>query len=117
MRGEGAPGGPQRREGGAAMSLAVVRRGLPLVLALGLDIALGEPPAVIHPVVWMGRLAAALERRAPRSAHARLVYGACGAGSIVGASILGGRPLEQGGGPPPPPPPRPPPCWLPQSPL
>src|SRR5438105_12998622 len=90
MRGEGAPGGPQRMEGGAAMSLAVVRRGLPLVLALGLDIALGEPPAVIHPVVWMGRLAAALERRAPRSAHARLVCGACGAGSSVGAGIRAG---------------------------
>src|SRR5919204_4674208 len=77
------------------MSPAVVQRGLPLLLALGLDAALGEPPAVMHPVVWMGRLAAALERRTPRSAHARLVYGACGAGSIAGASILAGHLVEQ----------------------
>jgi adenosylcobinamide-phosphate synthase len=77
------------------MSLAAVRRGLPLVLALGLDIALGEPPAAIHPVVWMGRVAAAVERRAPQSAHGRLVYGACGAGSIVGASMLAGRRVER----------------------
>jgi adenosylcobinamide-phosphate synthase len=40
-----------------------------------LDWAFGEPPAAIHPVVWMGRLLAALERAAPSGYHTRLVYG------------------------------------------
>ena len=34
-----------------------------LALALGIDRMLGEPPAVLHPVVWMGRVIAACERR------------------------------------------------------
>ena len=32
-----------------------------------MDVVLGEPPAWLHPVVWMGRMQAALRRRAPRS--------------------------------------------------
>jgi adenosylcobinamide-phosphate synthase len=36
-----------------------------LLLAVGLDVARGEPRAALHPVVWMGKLASALERRAP----------------------------------------------------
>jgi len=38
----------------------------PLLLAIGIDLLLGEPPNRWHPVVWMGRLIAALQRRAPR---------------------------------------------------
>ena len=36
-----------------------------LLLALALDLVWREPPAVLHPVVWMGKLIAFLERRAP----------------------------------------------------
>jgi adenosylcobinamide-phosphate synthase len=36
-----------------------------LLLAIALDNWLGEPPALLHPVVWIGQSIAALERRAP----------------------------------------------------
>jgi len=32
-----------------------------------LDIALTEPPAMVHPIVWMGRIIGLLERGSPRS--------------------------------------------------
>jgi adenosylcobinamide-phosphate synthase len=44
--------------------------------ALLLDVMCGEPPATLHPVVWIGRLIAALEHRAPRTAVAQVLYGA-----------------------------------------
>jgi len=33
-----------------------------LFVALALDAFVGEPPAKVHPVVWMGRIVAALEK-------------------------------------------------------
>jgi adenosylcobinamide-phosphate synthase len=42
---------------------------------LVLDALWGEPPASVHPVVWMGRLLDWLETRAPRSEAGRLTYG------------------------------------------
>lgn len=57
--------------------MAQTERVAPLVVALVLDWVCGEPPARLHPVVWMGRLLDWLEARAPRSATPRLVYGAC----------------------------------------
>ncbi|HET7771105.1 MAG TPA: adenosylcobinamide-phosphate synthase CbiB [Chloroflexota bacterium] len=48
-----------------------------LATAVALDLVWGEPPARFHPVVWMGKLVAALERRAPAGERARLAYGAC----------------------------------------
>ncbi len=48
-----------------------------LGIAVALDALLPEPPRRIHPVVWMGRLTAGLERLAPRSGRLRqLVAGA-----------------------------------------
>jgi len=38
----------------------------PLLFAIFIDLALGEPPNRVHPVVWMGQLLAALQRWAPR---------------------------------------------------
>ena len=38
-----------------------------LLLAIGIDLALGEPPARVHPVVLMGRLIDLLKRRARRT--------------------------------------------------
>lgn len=45
-----------------------MRRSVVLAAALALDLAFGEPPAAIHPVVWFGKLAAVLEQRASRGA-------------------------------------------------
>jgi adenosylcobinamide-phosphate synthase len=48
-----------------------------LALALAIDLLLGEPPARLHPVVWIGRSIAGLERVLPRSgARRQLVAGA-----------------------------------------
>ena len=48
-----------------------------LLLALALDFALGEAPDSFHPVVWMGKLIAVLERMFPAgSAAAALLAGA-----------------------------------------
>jgi adenosylcobinamide-phosphate synthase len=41
-----------------------------------LDASVGEPPAAIHPVVWIGKLAAPLTRAAPRAPWAELCWGA-----------------------------------------
>jgi len=48
-----------------------------LLLALVIDVLLGEPPRVMHPVVWMGKAISFLERFAPtQGTRAQLVYGA-----------------------------------------
>ena len=48
-----------------------------LLVALIIDLVLGEPPRIIHPVVWMGKVASSLERgNVSRSPLAQLVYGA-----------------------------------------
>ena len=48
-----------------------------LLLALAYDLALGEPPAFLHPVVWVGRLISGLERLTSKTGRRRqLVYGA-----------------------------------------
>jgi adenosylcobinamide-phosphate synthase len=44
--------------------------------ALAVDAVLGEPPAWLHPVVWMGRMQQALRRRAPASPLPAFVWGA-----------------------------------------
>ena len=38
-----------------------------LLLAIAIDLILGEPPARVHPVVLIGRLIGGLKRRAPPS--------------------------------------------------
>src|SRR5262245_39328812 len=53
---------------------------LALLLALAWDRLLGEPPAALHPVVWMGRAIDVALRAAPQHRHRsparELVYGA-----------------------------------------
>lgn len=45
-------------------------------VAIACDLLWGEPPARLHPVVWIGRVIGALERRAPAGPpRARLAYG------------------------------------------
>lgn len=60
-----------------------------LLLALAADALLGEPPAGVHPVVWIGRLISWLERRAPRTGRAaQLAYGAAIAVTTLAAAAL-----------------------------
>lgn len=48
-----------------------------VVLALAIDLALGEPPSALHPVVWMGKAIALATRVAPLGSRAAsLVFGA-----------------------------------------
>jgi len=48
-----------------------------LILAVVIDWLIGDPPNAWHPVAWFGRIAQALERRAPRdNPCAELLYGA-----------------------------------------
>jgi adenosylcobinamide-phosphate synthase len=55
-------------EGGAELAV--------LALAVALDLALGEPPPRVHPVVWMGRVLGRLEAGAPRGRAGPFLYGA-----------------------------------------
>jgi adenosylcobinamide-phosphate synthase len=52
-----------------------VRASRALLVALVADACLGEPPAALHPVVWMGRCLDWLEAHAPRDERARVWYG------------------------------------------
>lgn len=59
-----------------------------LLAALALDVLAGEPPARVHPVVWMGRLQKALRRRAPSRPAPAFVWG--GLMAVAGPVLFGG---------------------------
>jgi adenosylcobinamide-phosphate synthase len=67
-----------------------------LLGALALDMLIGEPPARLHPVVLMGGALSALERRAPRTEHARLGYGAMAGLGLPTVWWLLGQFVERG---------------------
>ncbi|NLE23703.1 MAG: cobalamin biosynthesis protein CobD [Actinobacteria bacterium] len=71
------------------------RLALATVLLAGIiDVTLGEPPNMLHPVVWMGRLVGALERRRPRSRPgAEFAYGLTIVGVTAGAAVAAGLAL------------------------
>lgn len=52
-----------------------------LAAATAVDIVVGEPPSVLHPVVWMGKTALFLVERAPR--HGAIAQLAAGAGIAI----------------------------------
>ena len=56
--------------------------------ALALDVLVGEPPAAVHPVVWMGRFYGLLRRGAPRRPAAAFAWGAVMA--AAGPLLFGG---------------------------
>jgi adenosylcobinamide-phosphate synthase len=56
--------------------------------ALAVDVFVGEPPAALHPVVWMGRLQRRLRRRAPTRPAPAFVYGC--ALAALGPLVFGG---------------------------
>lgn len=60
-----------------------------LALALAIDFTLGEWPARLHPVVWMGGVITWLERRAPSGRWAALTYGAVMALLVPGLFAAG----------------------------
>lgn len=47
-----------------------------LPLAIAIDLVIGEYPARLHPVMWMGGVISLLLKRAPRRDAARFLYGA-----------------------------------------
>jgi adenosylcobinamide-phosphate synthase len=68
----------------------VGRAAATLALALAIDLAVGEYPAHLHPVVWMGRLLTLLERVAPTSGRMRqLAWGALVAVCVPGLFAAG----------------------------
>jgi len=64
-----------------------------LGVAVALDLALGDPPNAIHPVAWLGRLAASIVRIAPRTpplgAFAFGVLLVAVVGSVAGLAAFG----------------------------
>jgi adenosylcobinamide-phosphate synthase len=74
------------------------RLALSTVLLAGvIDVTLGEPPAPVHPVVWMGRLVGALERRRPQGRPlAEFAYGVAVVGVTAGAAAGAGVALSRG---------------------
>ena len=66
-----------------------VAAGAPLLCAVAVDLAWGEPSARAHPVVWMGRLGSALERLGPRRGRlGQLVAGFLVLGAVTGVFTL-----------------------------
>ena len=53
----------------------LVLNALIFLLSVGLDRFLPEPPAKIHPVVWIGRTVAVMARAAPQGAVSAFVFG------------------------------------------
>jgi adenosylcobinamide-phosphate synthase len=60
--------------------------------ALALDLAVGEPPRALHPVVWMGRFYRALRGHAPRRPAPAFFYGVmmAVAGPLLFAAVAWG---------------------------
>lgn len=67
-----------------------------LLLAVLFDIIFGEPPAFLHPVVWMGKLINLFVSGAPL--HRRKLYGFFIVIFCVGLSILAGLAISRGTG-------------------
>ncbi|AKB79773.1 Adenosylcobinamide-phosphate synthase [Methanosarcina horonobensis HB-1 = JCM 15518] len=61
---------------------------LVLLLAAVIDIVFGEPPAAVHPVVWIGKLINFLKNAAPKT-HRKLYGTAMALCCVLFASLLG----------------------------
>jgi adenosylcobinamide-phosphate synthase len=79
-----------------AVSASAGRRAAALALALALDAALGEPPARLHPVVWIGTAIDRLSAHRPRSRGGQLLWGAALAVGIPCLAGCGAFAVEQG---------------------
>jgi len=67
-----------------------------LVLAVLLDLAVGELPDRFHPTAWMGKTVALAERLGPGNARGQLVWGICMALLIPGLWATGAYLAVQG---------------------
>ncbi len=70
----------------ALWSDGFVLNAMAFLLAVALDRILPEPPAKVHPVVWIGRAIAAMERVAPRRPFTAFLFGCLIVFIVVGAS-------------------------------
>lgn len=62
----------------------------PVVLAVAIDLVVGEPPSWGHPVVWVGGITRRLESNAPDDRWGQLLYGSlCTALVVGGAGAVG----------------------------
>ncbi len=68
------------------MALSAALSGLSLWLAWMIDLALGEPPTRLHPVVWMGSYLRAARRRSPPAFVAGALAWCLGAAMVLGAA-------------------------------
>jgi len=78
------------------MSVPRWRRPAALALALALDAALGEPPARVHPVVWIGAAIEKLSARRPQGRGGQFLWGAALAVGIPCLAGGGAFAVEQG---------------------
>ena len=81
-RSRGSPASPSREPEPIRHAVAV------LLLAVALDLALGDPPNCVHPVAWLGRALGAGGRALRRGGPAALLLG--GALTALGAAVLAG---------------------------
>ena len=65
------------------MSKIVTPSAWVVMVALAVDLLLGEPPNRLHPVVWMGRLTSAFEKFAPARGRARQLV----AGALIAVAV------------------------------
>ena len=65
----------------------LVLNALTILLAVGLDRLFPEPPTKVHPVVWMGRMIAVMERVAPQRPAPAFLFGCAIVIVVVGVSI------------------------------
>jgi len=61
---------------------------LPVLLALLLDLVLGDPPNRYHPVAWMGAGIGVTSRLAPRGGRCRPLF--YGAAVVIGGAVVVG---------------------------
>jgi adenosylcobinamide-phosphate synthase len=64
---------------------AALHAALVVVIAVGLDLAFGDPPNRLHPVAWIGRALAAGQRRLSAGGPARLLV----AGALLTLGVVG----------------------------
>jgi adenosylcobinamide-phosphate synthase len=80
---------------GGRVTGAPPRRGV-AAAALAADVLLGEPPAPLHPTVWMGRwIGGCRERRCSRAPLPSLLEGALGVAAGAAASALAAGALDR----------------------
>ena len=65
-----------------------------LLLALGLDVLLGEPPASLHPVVWLGKGIEAISAHRPRGRGRQLLHGVLHVIIATAASTAAGMAID-----------------------